>query len=69
MQGCARCCSNAIYITVGTRLGMGVYLNGVLHHEISYPEGEHMFINEIPKGKAFVSSCTFQDSCIEGLAA
>lgn len=47
--GAAKGCENAIYITVGTGIGVGVYVNGGLVHGLVHPEGGHILIQKIRK--------------------
>ena len=42
--GAAKGCDTAIYITVGTGVGVGVYANGALLHGLIHPEAGHMLI-------------------------
>lgn len=57
-----------IYITVGTGVGMGIYVNGGLLHGMLHPEGGHMSVIRHPDDK-FKGSCIYHKNCIEGLAA
>lgn len=66
--GAGRGLTNAIYITVGTGIGVGVYLNGNLVHGHSHPEGGHISLSRYP-GDDFFCNCSFHTSCFEGLAA
>ena len=66
--GAARGCSSAIYITVGTGIGVGVYMNGGLVHGLVHPEAGHMLISR-KMGDNFAGSCPFHSNCVEGLAS
>ena len=67
--GAAQGCENAVYITVGTGIGGGVYVNGKTAHGLLHPEVGHMLLrpredDPIPHGV-----CPYHDGCLEGLAA
>ena len=53
MLGAAKGCENAIYITVGTGIGVGVYVNGGLLHGLVHPEGGHILLAKHPKDTYF----------------
>ena len=66
--GAARDCSDHVFITVGTGIGMGIIVarrpvRGLLH-----PEAGHMRIARLP-GDDFPGSCPFHGDCLEGLAS
>ncbi|MDE7060617.1 MAG: ROK family protein, partial [Lachnospiraceae bacterium] len=42
--GAAKGCDPAIYITIGTGVGVGVYINGALLHGLIHPEAGHILI-------------------------
>ena len=67
--GAAQGCENAVYITVGTGIGGGVYVNGKTAPGLLHPEVGHMLLrpredDPIPHGV-----CPYHDGCLEGLAA
>lgn len=66
--GAAKGCSTAIYITIGTGVGVGVYCNGGLLHGLVHPEAGHILIARHPEDN-FAGNCPFHDSCLEGLAS
>lgn len=68
MLGSAKGCNNAIYITVGTGIGVGVYCNGSLLHGLTHPEAGHMLIQRHPKD-LFKGNCPFHQNCLEGFAS
>lgn len=67
-KGAARECDNAIYITIGTGVGVGIYCNGNLMHGLVHPEGGHILLNRHPED-SFESCCPFHKNCVEGLAS
>lgn len=66
--GAAKGCESAIYITIGTGVGVGVYCNGSLLHGLVHPEGGHMLLSKHPKDN-YKGHCPFHANCVEGLAA
>lgn len=58
---------NFAYITVGTGVGVGLFVNGSpVHGELS-PEFGHLAVPRTREDESFESSCTFHSSCVEGL--
>ena len=59
---------SGIYMTIGTGIGVGIYSEGKLLHNMLHPEAGHVFVNKHPcdnyKGK-----CPYHGACLEGLAA
>ena len=66
--GAAKGLSHAIYITIGTGVGVGVYLNGALLHGLVHPEGGHMLIAKDSKD-TYEGCCPFHKNCVESLAS
>ncbi|MEG1902218.1 MAG: ROK family protein [Clostridium sp.] len=67
--GCAKGLENAIYITIGTGVGVGVYAHGKLLHGMLHPEGGHILLPKHP-GDTYKGKCPYHgDRCLEGLAA
>lgn len=66
--GCAKGLDTAIYITVGTGVGVGVLASGELLHGMQHPEGGHMLL---PKraDDPYEGKCPYHGTCVEGLAA
>ncbi|GAA4296391.1 ROK family protein [Anaerocolumna aminovalerica] len=60
--------SNSIYITVGTGIGVGVYINGELLHGMLHPEAGHILIHKHHKD-TFKGVCPYHTTCLEGLAS
>ena len=67
-KGAAYGCNNAIYITIGTGVGVGVYCNGGLVHGLVHPEAGHILLNRHPE-VSFEGSCPFHKNCVEGMAS
>lgn len=66
--GVAKNCESAIYVTIGTGIGVGVYVNGQLLHGKMHPEAGHILI--VPNEKdSFEGNCPFHKNCFEGLAS
>lgn len=66
--GCAKGLDSVIYITIGTGVGVGVYVNGKLLHGMLHPEGGHILLTrhqEDPKG----GICPYHKNCLEGFAS
>ncbi len=60
--------SSGIYITIGTGIGVGVYMNGSLLHGMLHPEGGHILLSKHPLDD-FKGVCPYHPNCFEGLAA
>lgn len=59
---------SSIYITVGTGIGVGAYLNGRLLHGMLHPEAGHILLQKHPKDN-FNGVCPYHPNCLEGLAS
>lgn len=66
--GCAKGLDTAIYITVGTGVGVGVIVGGRLLHGMQHPEAGHMLIPS-RQDDAYAGKCPYHGHCLEGLAA
>ena len=66
--GCMKGLNNAIYMTVGTGIGIGVYANGALLHGMLHPEGGHVLVRRHPDDH-FKGSCMYHKDCLEGMAS
>ena len=66
--GAAQGCDHAIYITIGTGVGVGVYSNGALLHGLVHPEAGHMLLQKHPKD-TYKGRCPFHSNCVESLAS
>ncbi len=57
-----------IYITIGTGVGAGIYIEGKLLHGMLHPEAGHVLIRK--RGDdAYEGKCPYHKECLEGLAA
>ncbi len=68
-MGAAKGCKNAVYITIGTGVGGGVFANGQTVHGLLHPEVGHMLIRPHPEDPNPRGICPFHESCLEGLAS
>ena len=65
--GMAKDCDTAIYITVGTGIGLGVMANGKLLHGMLHPEAGHLQVIK-HKDDTYEGHCPYHVTCIEGMA-
>lgn len=66
--GCARGLDTAIYVTVGTGVGVGVLAGGKLLHGMQHPEGGHILLPR-RADDPYEGKCPYHKTCLEGLAA
>lgn len=66
--GAAKDCESAIYITIGTGIGVGVYVNGGLLHGLVHPEAGHILLAKRAQDP-YEGGCPFHKNCFEGLAS
>lgn len=59
---------SGIYITIGTGVGLGVYMNGSLLHGMLHPEAGHLLLPRHPED-TFEGNCPYHPNCLEGLAS
>lgn len=60
--------SCVIYLTIGTGIGAGIYIEGKLLHGMLHPEAGHVPITR-RKEDTYAGKCPYHDCCLEGLAA
>ncbi len=65
--GQAKGMQTVLYVTVGTGIGLGIYVNGMLHHGILHPEAGHVLLNVHPEDH-WKCRCPYHPNCFEGLA-
>ena len=65
--GRGRGLSTVRYLRVVTGIGLGVYLNGALHHGIVHPEAGHVLLSLHPE-EHWTCRCPYHPNCLEGLA-
>ncbi|PKM94385.1 MAG: fructokinase [Firmicutes bacterium HGW-Firmicutes-1] len=66
--GAAQNVNSCIYITVGTGIGGGAFVNGKLLHGLLHPEMGHFLIPRHPQDQ-FEGVCPFHGNCLEGMAS
>lgn len=66
--GAAQGAESAIYITIGTGVGVGVYVNGKLLHGLVHPEAGHILLERHPKD-TYKGRCPYHNNCMESLAS
>ena len=57
-----------IYLTIGTGVGGGIYIDGKLLHGILHPETGHVLIRKRSDDQ-YEGKCPYHKTCLEGLAA
>ena len=57
-----------VYVTIGTGVGAGIYIDGRLLHGMLHPEAGHVLIQKRDTD-SFAGKCPYHKSCLEGLAA
>jgi fructokinase len=60
--------SCVLYLTIGTGIGAGIYVEGKLLHGMLHPEAGHVLI-EKRKDDSYRGKCPYHKTCFEGLAA
>jgi fructokinase len=66
--GCAQGVGTAIYITIGTGIGVGVMVDGKLLHGMQHPEGGHILL-PVRADDPYKGKCPYHGTCLEGLAS
>lgn len=59
---------NGLYITIGTGVGVGEYVNDALVHGSLHPEGGHVLVRRHPEDD-FPGICSYHGDCLEGMAS
>jgi fructokinase len=68
VYGAGQGLEDLIYITIGTGIGVGVYLGGKLVHGMMHPEAGHILLGKRADGD-FEGICPYHKNCFEGLAS
>ena len=66
--GAAQGLNTFIYLTIGTGIGGGAYVEGKLLHGLIHPEMGHILIRHDWEKDPFKGTCPFHGDCFEGLA-
>jgi len=66
--GCAKGLDTAVYITVGTGIGVGILAGGKLLHGMQHPEGGHILM-PVRRDDTYGGKCPYHGTCLEGLAS
>lgn len=66
--GAAKGVDNCLYITVGTGIGAGAYINGELLQGLTHPEMGHILVRRHAEDP-YKGRCPYHGDCLEGLAA
>ena len=67
--GAAQGNDNFVYVTVGTGIGGGIFVNGQLLNNNKHPEIGHMLVQHDLQKDDFPGCCPFHGNCLEGLAS
>lgn len=67
--GAAQGLKTFIYLTVGTGIGGGAYVEGNLLHGLIHPEMGHVIVQHDTERDPFKGACPFHADCFEGLAS
>lgn len=57
-----------LYLTIGTGVGAGIYIEGKLLHGMLHPEAGHVLL-EKRSDDTYQGKCPYHQNCLEGLAA
>jgi len=61
--------SSCAYITVGTGVGVGIYVDGNSVHGLVHPEVGHLLVPRAPGDELHKSTCPFHAECVEGFVS
>ncbi|MGL4676617.1 MAG: ROK family protein [Brevinema sp.] len=67
--GAAQNLRNAVYYTIGTGVGLGVWLDSRFYHGELHSEAGHILIPILPEDTEKLGSCPFHNNCLEGLVS
>lgn len=67
--GAGRGLDTFVYLTIGTGIGGGGFINGKLVHGMVHPEMGHMLIRHDLDRDPFPGTCPYHGDCFEGLAS
>ncbi|RCW41101.1 ROK family protein [Paenibacillus prosopidis] len=66
--GAAKGLGSCLYMTVGTGIGAGAFIEGRLIHGLTHPEMGHTIVRRHPND-TYEGNCPFHKDCLEGLAS
>lgn len=69
MLGAGKGLQNVLYITVGTGIGGGIYIEGNLLHGLVHSELGHLIVRPAPGETHPDGFCPYHKGCLEGLAS
>lgn len=67
--GAAKGLGSCMYVTIGTGIGGGMYINDKLTHGLVHPEVGHMLVKVHPQDPNPNGFCPSHTACLEGLAS
>lgn len=68
-HGAAQGCGSAAYVTIGTGIGAGIFLNGDMAGRPLHPEFGHIPVRRHVRDEGFAGTCPFHGDCLEGMAS
>ena len=69
LHGAGQNISDFVYVTVGTGIGAGIFVNGTLLTGMIHSELGHIRLPRDPGKDSFEGNCSFHGDCLTGLAA
>jgi fructokinase len=57
------------YVTVGTGIGVGLYIKGLPSTVMCQKEGGHIMVSRHPKDKDFIGPCNSHKECVENFVS